>query len=98
MFVGFVGHDRNARSELRKILHNFYDNEFTQRCPGTRIEPQRRPLNCIGPYHQLHVDGHEKLNHQALNLGPITLPIYGAKDQFGSAIMLLIVAPSVRLW
>ena len=44
----------------------------------------------------MHVDGHEKLNHLALKLDDITLPIYGARDQFSSKILLLITAPNVR--
>ena len=53
-------------------------------------------MNCVGPFHQVHVDGHEKMNHLALKLGNITLPIYGARDQFSSKVLLLITAPNVR--
>ena len=57
----------------------------------------RVPLDCIGPMHQIHVDGHEKLSSQALRLGTVTLPIYGYRDLWGGLVFRLVVLPNVRL-
>jgi hypothetical protein len=51
----------------------------------------------IGPNHQHHANGHEKLNAQALNMGGIGLNIYGIKDQWSLFILHLVVVPNNRL-
>ena len=53
------------------------------------------PLNCLGPWHQLHWDGHEKLGYQALNMGGVSLPLYGGKDQYSSFLLVMKVIPNV---
>lgn len=88
-----------SRNALREILLNQFGPEFNGRQPGFK-QPDiaRRPLSCLGPWHQLHVDGHEKLSKQALRIGDdVTLPIYTMKDQFSSLSMILITAPNIRL-
>ncbi|RDX40327.1 hypothetical protein OH76DRAFT_1490373 [Lentinus brumalis] len=88
-----------SRNALREILLNQFGPEFNRRQPGFK-QPDiaRRPLSCLGPWHQLHVDGHEKLSKQALRIGDdVTLPIYTMKDQFSSLSMILITAPNIRL-
>ncbi|KAI1794272.1 hypothetical protein LXA43DRAFT_883738, partial [Ganoderma leucocontextum] len=87
-----------GRDELRAILHDHFDHEFDRRFPGrSRDLIPRVPLDCIGPMHQVHVDGHEKLSSQALRLGTVTLPIYGYKDLWGGYVLDLVVLPNVRL-
>ena len=54
------------------------------------------PLDCIGPMHQVHIDGHEKLSWQALRLGSVTLPIYTFRDLWGGFVFVLAVLPDVR--
>ncbi|KAF4589018.1 hypothetical protein EYR40_010574 [Pleurotus pulmonarius] len=85
-----------SRRELRTVLHNHFDSEFDQRIPGSRQGILRVPLSSLGPMHQVHCDGHEKLNSQALGMGTVTLPIYGFKDQFSSFVLALKVLPDVR--
>ena len=87
-----------ASDELRAILHDHFDHEFDLRSPGKvrRVIP-RTALNCIGPMHQVHVDGHEKLSSQALRLGTVTLPIYAYRDLWGGYVFILVVLPNVRL-
>ncbi|KAF4586441.1 Transposase [Pleurotus pulmonarius] len=84
------------RDECRSVLHDHFDDEFDQRFVGCKGKIIRTPLNCLGPWHQVHCDGHEKLNSQALQMGTVTLPIYGFKDQFSAFVPLLQVLPSVR--
>ena len=87
-----------VRMELRQILLDHFGHEFDARQPGFKpTTVTRTPLNCLGPWHQHHVDGHEKLSKFALRIGEVTLPIYGWRDQFTSVILLLITVPNVRL-
>ena len=89
---------RCTRDKLRGILHDHYDHEFDRRTPGKgRTQIPRVPLDCIGPMHQVHIDGHEKLSSQALRLGPVSLPIYAYRVLWGGYLLLLVVLPSVRL-
>ena len=79
-------------------MHDHFDHEFDRRFPGNvRDAIPRVPLDCVGPMHQVHVDGHEKLSSQALRLGSVTLPIYAYRDLWGGFVFLLIVLPNVRL-
>ncbi|KAJ7475578.1 hypothetical protein B0H11DRAFT_2235281 [Mycena galericulata] len=51
----------------------------------------------MGPFHQEHSDGHEKLSEQGLDIGAgIHLPIYASKDQFSSFVHELLLMPNVR--
>ncbi|KAL0945345.1 hypothetical protein HGRIS_000843 [Hohenbuehelia grisea] len=85
-----------ARDELREHLHDHFDEEFDKRFIGSRGAIDCIPLNCLGPWHQVHCDGHEKLNDQALNMGTVKLPIYAFKDQFASFVLAMQVLPNVR--
>ncbi|KAL0957505.1 hypothetical protein HGRIS_001298 [Hohenbuehelia grisea] len=82
--------------ELRSKLHDHFDHEFDKRMIGLKDRIERVPLNCLGPWHQLHCDGHERLNSQALAMGSVSLPIYAFKDQFSTFVPLLDLVPNVR--
>ncbi|KAF4568635.1 hypothetical protein EYR36_010648 [Pleurotus pulmonarius] len=84
------------RDELRTYLHDNFDEEFDRRFIRGRNGIDRVPLNCLGPWHQIHCDGHEKLNAQALEMGPVSIPIYGFKDQFSAFVVSLKVVPDSR--
>ncbi|KII83302.1 hypothetical protein PLICRDRAFT_119558, partial [Plicaturopsis crispa FD-325 SS-3] len=86
------------RGELRTYLHDHFDEEFDRRFVGYHRRLLRRtPLDCQGPWHKEHSDGHEKLGEQALNLGHgIRLPIYASKDQFSGYLHACVVLPNVR--
>ena len=87
-----------ASDELRAVLHDHFDCEFDRRLLGRfRADIPRFPLDCIGPMHQVHVDGHEKLSSQALRLGKVSLPIYAYRDLWGGFILVLRVLPNARL-
>ncbi|KAJ7909608.1 hypothetical protein B0H13DRAFT_2233040 [Mycena leptocephala] len=87
-----------ARDSLREILHNEFDEEFETRFVGKKqTRKHRTPLNALGPWHQEHSDGHEKLSEQGLDIGAgIHLPIYGTKDQWSSFLHALLLMPNVR--
>jgi hypothetical protein len=55
------------------------------------------PLDCLGPWHQLHWDGHEKIGSQALDMGGVGLPVYAGKDQYSSFVSVMRVTPNVHL-
>ncbi|KAJ7739189.1 hypothetical protein B0H16DRAFT_66451 [Mycena metata] len=86
------------RDTLRLILHDEYEHEFDNRFVGKKKKLKHRvPLKALGPYHQEHSDGHEKMSEQGLNIGAgIHLPIYGSKDQFGAFVHALLLMPNVR--
>jgi hypothetical protein len=87
-----------SSDSLRQILHNEFDEEFENRFVGKKkLLKRRAPLKALGPYHQEHSDGHEKLSEQGLNIGAgIHLPIYASKDQFAAFVHDLLVMPNVR--
>ncbi|KIL60347.1 hypothetical protein M378DRAFT_110253 [Amanita muscaria Koide BX008] len=85
-----------SRDECRSILHDHFDEEFDTRFIRSKGAIDRIPLNCLGPWHQIHCDGHEKLNSQALEMGIVTLPIYAFKDQFSTFVLTMQVLPNIR--
>ena len=54
------------------------------------------PLLLLGPYQEISVDGHEKLNAQALQMGDISIPIYAYRDKWSGFIIKLIAVPDSR--
>lgn len=83
---------------MRVILHDHFDDEFADRFVGSKRKRKfRTPLNALGPWHQEHQDGHEKMAQQGLNIGDgIHLPIYASKDQFSAYVHALVLMPKVR--
>jgi hypothetical protein len=89
-------HSPHGSDECRSILHDHFDEEFDTRFIRSKGAIDRIPLNCLGPWHQIHCDGHEKLNSQALEMGVVTLPIYAFKDQFSTFVLTMRVLPNIR--
>jgi hypothetical protein len=85
-----------SRDETRTHLHDHFEHEFDKRMVGSKTGIVRVPLNCLGPWHQLHWDGHEKIGVQALDMGDVGLPIYAGKDQFSTFVPIMRVIPNVR--
>jgi len=77
-------------------MHEYDDEGFSRRQPGSRQKIPRRPLYAMGPYHQLCADGHEKLSAQALQMGGVGLPIYGWRDTWSGYMQRLQVLPNCR--
>ena len=85
--------DHDFRDFIRNVLAIHAPEGLSRHFPGAnRI--RRSTLSSIGPNHQHHADGHEKLNAQALNMGGVGLNIYGIKDQWSSFILHLVVVPN----
>lgn len=68
---------------------------FDKRFPGFR-RISRSPLTALGPFHETCGDGHDKLNSQALGMGPISMPIYGVKDKWSDYVPHLKLIPNNR--
>ncbi|EDR10136.1 uncharacterized protein LACBIDRAFT_318159 [Laccaria bicolor S238N-H82] len=84
------------RDFIRKTLSTYAPDGLSHRFPGAN-RVRRSALVAIGPNHQHHADGHEKLNAQALGMGGVGLNIYGIKDQWSSFLLHLVVLPNNRL-
>jgi hypothetical protein len=84
------------RDFIRNVLAMHAPEGLARHFPGaTGI--RQTPLSAVGPNHQHHGDGREKLNAQALGMGGVSLNIYGIKDQWSSFILRLVVVPNNRL-
>ncbi|KAJ7210144.1 hypothetical protein GGX14DRAFT_534841 [Mycena pura] len=68
---------------------------YDGRYPG-RKRIKRAQLKAHGTWQEIHMDGHEKLGAQALEMGGIGFPIYGMKDKWGTGILYLSVVPDDR--
>ncbi|KAF9523530.1 hypothetical protein CPB83DRAFT_775298 [Crepidotus variabilis] len=78
------------------VLRDFAPEGLSRRFPGANCI-RRSALVAIGPNHQHHADGHEKLNAQGLKMGGVGLNIYGIKDQWSSYLLHLVVVSNNRL-
>lgn len=68
-----------------------------RRMKATGRKIHRKQLDLLGPFHQIHWDGHEKMSWQALQLGDKTgLSIYAGRCGWSSRIVKLVVVPNVR--
>ncbi|KAJ7152213.1 hypothetical protein C8R43DRAFT_886349, partial [Mycena crocata] len=81
------------RDDLRVILHDPFDEEFDHHVVGRKQAEQRRtPLDALGPWHQEHSDGHEKMAEQGSQMGAgIHLPMYTSKDQWSAFLHALLL-------
>ena len=86
-----------TRDDVRELLHDHFDEEFENRFVEPKAIIDWVPLNCLGLWHQIHSDGHEKIAGQALDMGGVSLPIYAYKDQFSTFLLIMRVLPDVRL-
>jgi hypothetical protein len=58
-----------------------------------RKKIKRAQLKAHRTWQEIHCNGHEKLGALALQMGGISLPIYGMKDKWGGEILYLSVIP-----
>lgn len=56
----------------------------------------RTPLQSLGPFREVHSDGHEKLGSLALKMGEIGFAVYGYKDKWSDSILYLVLVPDSR--
>lgn len=86
-----------ARDAIRKILRENAGDGLDLRHPSLNTKRVvRKTLESIGPHHQHHSDGWEKIGASALDMGNVGIPAYVIKDQFSSRILLLQAVPNDR--
>lgn len=84
-------------SQIVREVMKLYDPEgVSRRYPEKRKSIHRGRLQAAGPFHEICSDGHDKFNSQALNMGPVSIPIYLKKDKSSSAALVLRVVPDNR--
>ncbi|KAE9382930.1 hypothetical protein BT96DRAFT_844894, partial [Gymnopus androsaceus JB14] len=66
------------------------------RYPGCKKPIDCTPLVAQGTWQEHHGDGPEKLAKAALCMGPVSLPIYGYRDKWCSALPFMRVIPDDR--
>ena len=66
------------------------------RYPGQK-KIKRTQLTSIGVFAEVCCDGHDKGNALGLQLGPVSLPIYGFRCKWSGAILHMVVVPNDRL-
>ncbi|THU88708.1 hypothetical protein K435DRAFT_679314 [Dendrothele bispora CBS 962.96] len=70
---------------------------FNIRNPTRKVKPRRKGhLVGYGVFQEIHCDGHEKLNHKALQLGGVGIDIYGMKCHGSGQIIEEFVVPNAR--
>ncbi|OBZ68444.1 hypothetical protein A0H81_11429 [Grifola frondosa] len=83
------------RRIIREVMHDNEPDAVNARFPGKKKIPCAK-LSSIGPFHEVNCDGHDKLGIFALQMGPVTLPIYGMKDKWSDVMLHLVVIPNNR--
>ncbi len=85
------------RSVVRAVMHDNDDIGPAVRNPQSKSRKIiRGKLESLGIWHELSVDGHEKLGDKALQMGLVGFHIYGARDKWSGKVLMLIVLPSSR--
>ncbi|KIK56381.1 hypothetical protein GYMLUDRAFT_1016107 [Collybiopsis luxurians FD-317 M1] len=83
-----------GRDQVSNTMHIHFPEDFVKRFPGRQLIRQNRTAHTlVGPYHELHADGHEKLSASGLRMGDIGFSLYGYKDKWTCGIPFLRVMP-----
>ena len=78
-------------------MKEYFPTDFIKRFPGRRsVRLNRTPLQSLGPFREVHSDGHEKLSSLALKMGEIGFAVYGYKDKWSGCILYLVLVPDSR--
>ncbi|KAJ3911553.1 hypothetical protein F5877DRAFT_85809 [Lentinula edodes] len=86
-----------GRDLVTKTMKVYFPEDFVKRFPGRRLIRQNRTqLQSIGPYRELHSDGHEKLTALAVKMGELGISIYGYKDRWSDNLLYLVCVPESR--
>ncbi|EEB96558.1 hypothetical protein MPER_04291, partial [Moniliophthora perniciosa FA553] len=89
-------HAAMPRDFVRQVMKEEDPEGARRRAPGNRFGKIRRGHHLvIGPYQEIHADGHEKFSSKALRMGPVGFDIYGFRQHVG-AIQKLVVVPDAR--
>jgi hypothetical protein len=91
-------HEIEYRDQVTNIMKTYFPDDFVKRFPGKKaIRQNRTAQSSVGPFHELHSDGHEKTSSSALKIGnSLGFSIYGYKDKWSSDILSLKVVPESR--
>ncbi|KIJ43199.1 hypothetical protein M422DRAFT_253393 [Sphaerobolus stellatus SS14] len=79
------------RCIVREIMHANWEDKFDKCFPRRRKKKLRGQLDALGPWYELNGDGHEKLDHKALQMGGVSIPAYGFQDKWSGAPLHLVV-------
>lgn len=74
-----------------------WDDKFDERFPGHCKAKIQGQLYAVGPWHEIHADGQEKLDHKGLQMGGVGIPIYAFQDKWSGIPLWLVVVPNDRL-
>ncbi|KAJ7099174.1 hypothetical protein C8R44DRAFT_747860 [Mycena epipterygia] len=85
------------RDTICGVMLEHFEAGFNSHYPGKKKTTIiRQSLSAIGPYHEVSVDGHEKLAASALKMGDIGLPIYRHKDKWTADLLNIVTVPDCR--
>ncbi|ESK87185.1 hypothetical protein Moror_5856 [Moniliophthora roreri MCA 2997] len=81
-----------------QIMLKSFSHGAKMRFPGKQ---KPRPLQGKlqrgdGPFHEVHCDGHEKLNQQALCMGEVSIDQYRMRDHSSGRILSQVVVPNAQ--
>ncbi|OBZ74087.1 hypothetical protein A0H81_06561 [Grifola frondosa] len=82
------------RRVIHEVMHDNEPDAVDARFPGKK-KISHAKLSSIGPFHEVNCDGHDKLGMFTLQMGPVTLPIYGMKDKWSDTALRQIFAPEL---
>ncbi|KAJ7829855.1 hypothetical protein B0H14DRAFT_3716288 [Mycena olivaceomarginata] len=85
------------RDDVRQLMREWQPLGAENRYPGHKKNKiYRHPVSALGPFHEVSLDGHEKLGKQALKMGDVGLLIYRWKDKWTAYLLKLAVVPKCR--
>lgn len=85
------------RDTVRQICSSLDPDGAELRFPGRRRQVKvRGQLKDTSVYRELHFDGHEKLGHKGLQMGPVGIDVYGARCHSSGKIIEFRVLPNAR--
>jgi hypothetical protein len=67
-----------------------------KRFPGKKVLKVRGRLTDVAVYYEVHCDGHEKLNHKALKMGPASIDAYGNRCHSSGWVLKNVAVPNAR--
>lgn len=85
------------RDTVRAVMKASAPEGFEHHRSGTCHQLKRKNLVSLGVFHEINLDGHEKLSSKVLKMGPVGIPIYGAHEKYSGALLCLVCVPNARL-
>ncbi|KAL1942641.1 hypothetical protein VTO73DRAFT_4881 [Trametes versicolor] len=85
------------RSVVRSVMHTEDPTGAAIRHPRAGNHIIRKVLTAKGVWHEISVDGHEKLGPVALEMGGVGFHIYGMREKWSGRVLWLVVVPNSRV-